>query len=82
MDGGAANAATEAADGTFTSSRRKRPSRLIDLEQALRRDLADAVMSQASDQLLNGDYDATARPQEVDRILRAPGGADRSYGRG
>ena len=38
---------------------------VIDLEQALRRDLADAVMSQASDQLLNGDYDATARPQEV-----------------
>ena len=38
---------------------------VIDLEQALRRDLADAVMSQASDQLLNGDYDATARPQQV-----------------
>ena len=38
---------------------------VIDLEQALRRDLADAVMSQASDQLLNGNYDATARPQQV-----------------
>ena len=38
---------------------------VTDLEQALRRDLADAVMSQASDQLLNGNYEATARPQEV-----------------
>ena len=38
---------------------------VIDLEQALRRDLADAVMRQASDQLLRGNYDATARPQQV-----------------
>ena len=38
---------------------------VIDLEGALRRDLADSVMSQMSDQLLNGAYDATARPAEV-----------------
>ena len=38
---------------------------VIDLEQALRRDLADAVMSQASDQLLNGNYNANNRPQQV-----------------
>ena len=38
---------------------------VVDLEPALRRDLADAVMSQASDQLLNGDYDSAARPQQV-----------------
>ena len=38
---------------------------VIDLEQALRRDLADAVMSQASAHLLAGNYDATARPQQV-----------------
>ena len=38
---------------------------VIDMEQALRRDLSDAVMSQASDQLLNGRFEATSRPAEV-----------------
>ena len=38
---------------------------VIDLEGALRRDAADAVMSAMSNQLLNGNYDATARPAEV-----------------
>ena len=38
---------------------------VIDLEGALRRDAADAVRSQMSDQLLNGNFDATARPAEI-----------------
>ena len=38
---------------------------VIDLEGALRRDAADAVMSAMSNQLLNGRFDASARPAEV-----------------
>ena len=38
---------------------------VIDLEGALRRDAADAVMSAMSNQLLNGRFEATSRPAEV-----------------
>ena len=54
---------------------------VIDLEGALRRDLADAVMSQASAQLLNGNYDSTARPQQVTGFYARLAGADRPHGR-
>ena len=52
---------------------------VIDLEGALRRDAADAVMSAMSNQLLNGRFDASARPAEVTGFyarIAAPTDAD------
>ena len=50
------------------NSRTNRPAQVPDIEQALRRDLADAVSSKMSDLALNGDE--STNPQEPDGFYR------------
>ena len=77
-------AAAAAVAATFTTATLK-PKRLtgryelsheevasvVDIEQALRRDIADAVKASMSDQILNGEAPTTNNPQHVEGFLTA-----------
>ena len=86
---GTAAAAAVAAAFTFATLKPKRltgryeythemAASVADLEQALRRDLADAVKSSMSNQILNGIAPTTTNPQHVEGFLTRLTGADLS----